>query len=68
VRTIVRTAKPQQQPDPLPQRLRRFVASPTSTALAYTVLCMVTLLFALCIDKMPQIAVERFVQLRELFS
>jgi hypothetical protein len=63
----VRAAKPQ-QPEPFPHRLRRFVASPTSTALAYTGLCMVALLFALCVDKMPHIALARFAQLRELLG
>jgi hypothetical protein len=37
----------------------RTVASPTSAALAYTCLCVVMLLFALCLGSMPERIVER---------
>ena len=41
--------------------IRRKVASPTSAALAYTCLCVVMLLFALCLGTMPERIVERVV-------
>ena len=63
----VNKVKPQ-QPDPVLGRLRRTVASPTSAALAYTGFCLVTLLFALCLAKMPSIALERVAALRDLLS
>ncbi len=48
---------------------RRTVASPTSAALAYTGFCLVTLLFALCLAKMPSIARSSgFAALRDLLS
>ena len=50
------------------RRLRRSVASPTSAALAYTCFCLVALLFAVCIVKMPSLAIERFAELRQLLS
>ena len=48
------------------ERLRRSIASPTSGALAYTVFCLVTLLFAVCVEKMPFIVLERVAQIRQL--
>ncbi len=50
------------------QRLRRKIASPASSALAYTVFCLVALLFAVCIEKMPSAVLERAAQLREMLG
>ena len=49
-------------------RFQRFVASPTSAALAYTCFCLVTLFFAVCVEKMPTQVIERVEQIRDLFS
>lgn len=62
-------AKIKDQPsEPVLRRVRRTVASPTSGALAYTCFCLVTLLFAVCLVKMPLIALERVAELRQLLS
>lgn len=50
------------------ERFRRTIASPTSAALAYTLFCLVTLLFAVCVEKMPLTVIERVVQIRNLMS
>ena len=50
------------------QRFRRTIASPTSAALAYTAFCLVTLLFAVCLEKMPVLVLERVEHIRDLLS
>ena len=49
-------------------RLRRSVASPMSAALAYTALCLVGLLYAVCLVKMPDVALERISHILDWFS
>jgi hypothetical protein len=49
-------------------RFQRFVASPTSAALAYTFFCLVALFFAVCLEKMPMQVIERVERIRSLFS
>ena len=41
------------------ERLRRAIAGPMSGALAYTGLCLVALLYAVCIEKMPDQLLSR---------
>ena len=41
------------------ERFRRTVAGRTSGTLAYTCLCLVTLIFAVCLEKMPEAVLER---------
>jgi hypothetical protein len=50
------------------QRLQRFIASPLSGALAYTVFCIVTLLYAICIAKMPLLVLDRAEQIRDMLG
>ena len=50
------------------RRFQRAIASPTSGALAYTVFCLVTLLFAFCVAQMPLAVIERAAQLREMLG
>ena len=52
----------------LTQRLQRAIASPTSGALAYTVFCLVALLFAVCVEKMPFVVLERAAHLCEMLG
>jgi hypothetical protein len=54
-------------PTPM-QRLQRFIASPTSGALAYTAFCLVTLLYAVCVAKMPLLVLERVEQVRDMLG
>ena len=50
------------------KRLQRFIASPLSGALAYTVFCVVTLLYAVCIAKMPLLVLDRVDQIRDMLG
>lgn len=47
------------------ERFRRVVAGRTSSTLAYTLLCLLTLLYAVCLDKMPAQVLDR---VRSLFG
>lgn len=76
MRIAVRDAKPDakiavtgpaQRRTPV-QRLQRTIASKTSGALAYTVFCLVALLFAVCVEKMPLLVLERVAQIRDMLS
>jgi hypothetical protein len=49
-------------------RLRRSIASPVSAALAYTALCLVGLVFAVCLEKMPDIARAHLARVVDWFS
>ena len=40
-------------------RFRRSVESPMSATLAYTAICLVALFYAVCLEKMPDVALER---------
>jgi hypothetical protein len=44
-------------------RLRKSVGSPVSGSLAYTSLCLVTLLYAVCVERMPDHVLERISRL-----
>jgi len=49
-------------------RVRRGIASPLSAALAYTAFCLVGLLFAVCLEKMPDVARDHLARLADWFS
>jgi hypothetical protein len=49
-------------------RFRRSVASPMSATLAYTALCLLGLVFAVCIEKMPDVAREHLARVVDWFS
>ncbi len=49
-------------------RFRRFMASPMSTTLAYTAICLIGLLYAVCLEKMPGVVRERLARVVEWFS
>jgi hypothetical protein len=49
-------------------RFRRSMASPKSAALAYTVLCLVGLLYAVCLAKMPGVARAHLARVVDWFS
>ena len=40
-------------------KLCKFVGSPTSGTLAYTCICLVTLIYALCLAAMPDRVIDR---------
>ena len=49
-------------------RIRRGIASPMSAALAYTTLCLVGLVYAVCLEKMPDVAREHLARVVDWFS